>query len=359
MTRKLLLNLLKLGLAAALLWWVVDEAGGVDVILRSLSGIDRRGWVVGLLLVLAANIVAMLRWHQLMRSVGLNSTPWIALRLGFLGVFFSNIVPGLTGGDLVKAVYVTRENRQQRAAAVVSVIVDRIIGIIALALIAAVVIPFDLERFGDAALGIYGFLAAAAVGGTFALSRRAKSRLRALLGRFGRGSSGPATVLGKLDDAVSIYRHRVGALCWALAVSFVVHLLIIMALQVFGQALSDGATARAGDGGADLATHVADLQTLAPLGLDVYCAVIPIIMIISSLPVAPAGWGVGEKAFEYFFQAAGAATSAAVALSVTYRLTCMLVSLLGGVFFVLDRKAVLEASHAEGEHRDGGPPGAS
>lgn len=354
MSRGAIINVLKLGLAAVLIWWVVGNAGGPETIIRALSGIDRTGWTVGLLLVFLANVLAMYRWHVLMKSVGLNSTPWIAMRLGFLGVFFNNIVPGLTGGDLIKAVYITRENTSQRAAAVVSVIVDRVIGIIALALIAALVIPFDMQRYGAAAVGIYGFLAAAGIGAVLTLSRRAKARLRSVLGRFGKGKDSAASkALGKLDQAVSMYRDRLGVVTVAMLMSFVVHLLIIVALMVFGRALAEGGLITLDDPATaarlsveQVAQRRVELTTLFDLGIGVYCSVVPIIMIISSLPIAPAGWGVGETAFVYFFAAAAVSGADATALSFTYRLTSMLVSLLGGVFFVMDRRRVLEASSA-------------
>jgi hypothetical protein len=368
MSRAVILNVLKIALAIVLIWWVVDNAGGPETIVNALSGIDRAGWVLGLVLVLAANVLAMLRWHLLMRSVGLNSTPFVALRLGFLGVFFNNVVPGLTGGDLVKAVYVTHENPEQRASAVVSVIVDRAIGIVALALIAAVVIPFDMQRYGAAAVGIYGFLGAAAVGALFTLSRRMKAKLKSLFGLSATSGGKISGLLSKLDQAVSMYRDRTQVVVVAMIMSLTVHMLIIVALSVFGAALSDGglaalATAEvsASAESLDVETRVAQLEVFQGLGLDVYCSVVPIIMIISALPIAPAGWGVGEVAFVHFFGTAGLTDVDSTALSFTYRLTAMLVSLLGGVFFVLDRRRVLEASTAADADPDGdgfsaGPP---
>ncbi|RKY21395.1 MAG: hypothetical protein DRQ55_04480 [Planctomycetota bacterium] len=363
----MLTNLAKVALAATLIWYVVSKVG-LETIVQSLSGIERGGWALGLVLVLAANVLAMLRWHMLMRSVGLNSTVWLALRLGFLGVFFNNVVPGLTGGDLVKAVYVTRENPSQRAAAVVSVIVDRGIGIVALALIAAVVIPFDLERYGGAALGIYGFLSVAAVGAVFTMSRRMKARLAA---RMGAGSPGGGGTLGglrsklsglvsKLDQAVSMYRHRLPTLVLAVAMSITVHMLIIVALSLFGVALSEGGLAALEQGQVvqgveDPELRLAQLQTFQELGLDVYCSVVPIIMIISALPIAPAGWGVGEVAFVHFFGTVGIVDVDSTALSFTYRLTAMLVSLLGGIFFVIDRRRVLEASSSDDDRAEPEP----
>jgi hypothetical protein len=108
----------------------------------------------------------------------------------------------------------------------------------------------------------------------------------------------------------------------------------------FGEALAKGA--HDGPGTMDAATRL-QLEQLDALRLSVYCSIIPIIMIVSSLPLAPGGWGVGESAFMYFFRLVGVGVAAATALSLTFRLTSMFISLIGGVFLALDRKRVLES----------------
>jgi len=331
--RSTLINLAKLLFAAGLIWWVLQKVGLQNVVDR-LQNIQVEVWLVGLLVIFLGNCLSMVRWHLLMRSVGLDSTVWGALRLGFIGVFFNNVVPGLTGGDLVKAFYITREHPLQRADAVISVIVDRVIGIVALALIAAVIIPFDMERYGQAAALIYGFLAVTAVGGAVVLSRRIKARIKRLSEALGRKPKEEGTtMLGKLERAVSMYRDRMGTVALAMVMSVGVHMLLITGLWIFGKALTqEGSPTQL----ADLA--IAGQQQLGSLGLDVYCSIVPVIMMISSLPLAPAGWGVGETAFQHFFSTVNVAEDASVALSFTYRLTATLISLLGGLFLVVDRK---------------------
>jgi len=340
-TRTLLFNVAKLAFAGGLMWWVLSSVG-FDTVRDSLKNIHMGTWVLGFLAVFIGTCISIVRWYVLMRSVGLDTTLWSVFRLGWIGVFFNNIVPGLTGGDLVKAIYVTREHPNQRADAVISVIVDRIIGIVALALIAAVVIPFDFDRFGQAALGIYGFLGAAAIGTALVLSRRVKAFLKSLLARFGRGGKpadgeGPG-MLGKIDRAISIYRDRLGTIAIAMLMSFAVHLLLIVGIWLFGDAISHGNSPAPDLAPVEAAARQHELDTLGALGIDVYCSTVPIIMIISSLPIAPAGIGVGETAFKHFFGLVGVAGGDAVALSLTYRFTAMISSLLGGVFLVLDRK---------------------
>lgn len=342
MKRSTLFTILKIAFAGVLIWWVLRQAGGWRNVRSSMANMRLDVWLLGAVALLAATCISIVRWFMLMRSVGLDTTAWTIFRLGWIGVFFNNVVPGLTGGDLVKAVYATRDHPTQRTDAVISVIVDRVIGIVALALIAAVVIPFDLDRYGQVALGIYGFLAAAALGGAMVLSRRVKSRLRQVAERFGRRSKDGATkdsLLTKIDRAVSMYRHRLGTLGVATVMSIVVHMLLIVGMWCFGEALALGALAE--PRGMDEITRT-QLGQLDLLGIDVYCSIIPIIMILSSLPVAPAGWGVGEWFFQHFFGLVGVGAAAATALSLTYRLTSTLISLIGGVFLALDRKRGLQ-----------------
>jgi len=352
MSRQAVINLAKVLLAVTLIVWVVQRAGP-ETILQTLRNLDTGWWTRGLLVMFVAFSVSILRWFVLMRSVGLDTSLWQAYRLGFIGVFFNNVVPGLTGGDLVKAVYVARDHPERRAHAVLTVIVDRVVGIVALALIGAVVILFDLNRFGQLAVGLYGFLLLAALGGGIALSRRAKARIRDVLAA-GRPRDEPSPdgwraklrhVLRQIDDAVTIYRARPGMLVGALGMSVVVHLLIIIAVWTFAQAIAEGGRSALAAGtitapGAPAFAH------LGSLDLSVHCSLIPIAQIVAALPIAPAGWGVGEVAFVYCFGLVGVSEALATTLSLVFRMTQTLISLLGGLFLLGDRRRVMQASHS-------------
>ena len=348
MSRKALFNLLKIAFAVGLLWFVISKAG-LDQVKDRLAAIHVGTWLLGLTTIFVGTCISIVRWHMLMRSVGLDSQAWPAFRIGWIGVFFNNVVPGLTGGDLVKAIYITREHPRQRTDAVISVIVDRIVGIVALALIAAAVIPFDFARYRSVALGIYGFLGAAAIGTALVLSRRIKARLRGLLERFGRGGGDGTGLLSKMDRAISMYRDRLGMLTLALFMSFAVHMLLITGIWFFADALSHGNPAAAPLNGETIEQRQVEMEAIGDVGLATHCSLIPIIMIISSLPIAPAGIGVGEAAFVYFYGTVGVAQPEATALSLTYRFTTIVISLFGGVLLLFDRKRALRDVPADGE----------
>ena len=76
--------------------------------------------------------------------------------------------------------------------------------------------------------------------------------------------------------------------------------------------------------------------------------VLPVAFIVSALPMLPGGWGVREAAFAECFGYVGVARNPAIALSVLSGMTQLFWSLLGGVYFMIDRGAgVAPVSSAE------------
>jgi uncharacterized membrane protein YbhN (UPF0104 family) len=79
-----------------------------------------------------------------------------------------------------------------------------------------------------------------------------------------------------------------------------------------------------------------------------YFVMVPIGNIVSALPLAPGGWGLGEAVFKELFEMSGAAGSLGVAVSVTFRLCQLAFGLVGGVFLLLPRgRAELKVSEEE------------
>src|SRR5688572_4613298 len=84
------------------------------------------GLVLAQVLFLAAILTIVTRWWRLLALAGCPTSWWNAMRLTFLGLFFNNVMPGATGGDLVKGVMVAKENKGRGAEALVTVLADRV-----------------------------------------------------------------------------------------------------------------------------------------------------------------------------------------------------------------------------------------
>ena len=233
--------------------------------LRSIFGRldDRPIFAIGAFaFMVLAYMTAILRWQLLLRTQGLIVTYWRAFKLTFIGFFFNNVLPGLTGGDIVKAVMIAQDHPEERPAAVGTVIVDRVLGLLVLALMSAGVLAFTYDRYPEAAIAVFGFLGAASVGLTVLLSRRVRSAIK--LDQLAKKLPG-ASIMKKLDRALFLYRSQKKTMLQASLLSIVSHCGNIGAILCFG--LGIGLDQRAG---------------LEGNPVIAYLATVPIILIVSS-----------------------------------------------------------------------------
>ena len=274
-------------------------------------------------------LIAGARWWWLLRVNGTDVSLWETLRFTWIGIFFNSVVPGATGGDLIKALYIMKRCPGHRVQVLVSVIVDRVLGLASLALLGGIVVLFALDRFGFIALCIWGVIGLVGLLGTIAFSRRLRHlvRLSSLLHRLPHKIG---NLLKLFDQAVFFYRtHK-----WVIAASLLAgvgnHILSVLSVVLIGNALGVG------------------LPTFD------YFVFVPCVNILSALPIGPNGWGVGEWTYGYLFStygahyltgpmAAEAMGNRGVALSVLYRLHSTCWTWLGGLFVWFDRDRVTRA----------------
>jgi uncharacterized protein (TIRG00374 family) len=290
------------------------------------------GWfVLGALCYILSVMFASTRWWWLLSVNKLPVTWWAALKFSWIGIFFNNVVPGQTGGDLVKAIYVMKRSHGARVPAMMSVVVDRIMGLASLALLAAIAVLFYLDRpgFTQLAAVLWAILGAVVLLGVIAFSRRIRSfiRLTAILEMLPEKIS---ILLKRIDHAVFFYRsHKLGMAVWLFAGIFN-HISSVCSYALVGKALGVG------------------------IPFVDYFVLIPIIVIVSAIPIAPNGWGVGEFMFKKLFGEFGAAYlvgipqaeavakmgARGVTLSLVYRLTLTALSMIGGLLFFFDKDKV-------------------
>ena len=80
--------------------------------------------------------ITFVRWYVLVRAQDLPFTLRNAIRLGLVSYYFNSILPGSVGGDIIKAVAVAREH-SRRTVAIATIIIDRVVGLWALAWLVA------------------------------------------------------------------------------------------------------------------------------------------------------------------------------------------------------------------------------
>ena len=89
------------------------------------------------LIFLCGVLITFTRWYVLVRAQELPFSLIDAVRLGFIGQFFSAFLPGSVGGDLVKAGFLARE-QSRRTVAIATIVLDRVLGLMGLLFLAAI-----------------------------------------------------------------------------------------------------------------------------------------------------------------------------------------------------------------------------
>ncbi|MEE8142391.1 MAG: lysylphosphatidylglycerol synthase transmembrane domain-containing protein [Planctomycetota bacterium] len=285
-------------------------------------------------LFLAAQVVflcslftTIVRWQLLLRALDVPTRFMEVLRLGWIGLLFNQVIPGTTGGDVVKGYYIARECPERRAEAVLSVVLDRVIGLTALMLVGGVALLVNRQQIlENAFLTQVGWLLAVLVvvllGGGALLAWESFWRqpwIQRLLQRIPFRN-----VVSSLARALWTLRGKRKILCWTLGLSIVNHFGIVF-------------------------THV--LLAASLLGetpsLAAYFFLIPVGQLAFALPISPGGLGIGELVYDSLFTQMDQSSGAEVAALM--RLTWVLWSLVGVYFYFRGRKELKEAAQAAQE----------
>lgn len=291
---------------------------------RVFHEMEPSGLWIAMAMLLVSAISSVSRWWRLLALAGCRTSWWNSLRLTFLGFFFNLVVPGLTGGDVIKAVLVVRENPQRRADALVTVIVDRGLGLVVLAGLATGVVLMTGDQFHDLRWPVILCFLAMLLAILFAvhpLPRRVLG-ISKLLERLPQRER-----LKSLERALREYLHHPGEMLLAVGFSVVNQCGIAAAVMAIGSAFG------------------------AHMSFATYLGIIAIANTVSSLPIAPSGLGVGEVLIGYLFHMLGSTQSLGVAVSVTYRLLTVVLNLSGGVFLLLPggKEVRAEIEHEQGQ----------
>ncbi len=274
---------------------------------QAMATLHPAAFAISAAFLLSALVLAARRWRLFIPYE--ISFPRIT-SLCFVGAFFNTCLPGVVGGDVVKAYYLGRElkgrqgpddaNRSAASVSAGSVFMDHIMGMAILLAMALLIYPWALAYIkGTPALWLVPVLLVAfplclvllirmKVGRRFPLVREFHDYLRASLGE-----------------------KRV--LLKALLYSFVVQLLSITSVSVIACGLS---------------LHV------SPITFFVF---IPLINILLLVPVSISGIGLREGAFAFFFGTVGVPVEKAVALSFLWFLSQITASLPGLYCYVRNR----------------------
>jgi glycosyltransferase 2 family protein len=274
----------------AFILWKIHPADA----LRAAGGADWRWIGAAVLLVLFDRALNAYRWLVLLRPLASAShVPlWPVMRIFFVSTFVGTFLPAGVGDAAVRAYSLSRLS-VPGAAAVASVFMDRMLGVLSILLMAVAGLFFarDLATQPVVLVALAATLCGCVATALVVFSRSAADRAAALL-RFLPGMR--LERIGRaLLDAVRSYSNSHRELANVLAGSLGVQVLRIVQAWFLG--LSLGVTAPAG----------------------AYFAFIPLILLVMLVPVSIFGIGTSQIAF-LLFARAGVPDALSVAMSVLF-----------------------------------------
>lgn len=278
--KKALLTLVQICLTLGLLWLVFRDPHKRQALSDAIHQSNWKWLAFGIGAYGLFEVLAGIRWQMLLRVQGIHIS-WLRLYgLLMVGLFFSLFIPGGTGGDLVKAYYLAKETPDgKKTAAVLSVLMDRLMGLLGVAVITGVVtwwrwdwLTSDLTSRGFVITGLIvlgASLFGVCIAGIIAAFHIAKKLPAHFPFRAG---------LVKLSTAFNLYGRAWGTTTAALLISIVAH-------------------------GAHYTTFWGATKAIEltgprkPNALELY-SVLPIIETVAALPITPGGLGTREKLFD-------------------------------------------------------------
>ncbi len=112
--------------------WTYGPAG----LWATLTQMDLKYLALSIVLMGALLLLGVVRWHIILKVHGIQMPLGRTTEISFIGHFFNSFLLGSVGGDLLKAYYVARETHHKKTEAVITVAVDRIIGLFSMLLLA-------------------------------------------------------------------------------------------------------------------------------------------------------------------------------------------------------------------------------
>ncbi|MGH7409873.1 MAG: lysylphosphatidylglycerol synthase transmembrane domain-containing protein [Candidatus Methylomirabilis sp.] len=270
-------------------------------------------FLASLLLYLITQVLSTFRWRCLLQAEKINLPIWRLILLYFEGMFFNLMLPTLIGGDVVRGYKVFHLTRRHEAS-LASILVERLSGYVALVLIACVALIFAYQLLRDpvvvwltaaSAIGLVGIIAGL-------LSERFQTLFFKLLSSTGLGRFHDP--LHRLYEAIQRYWKHRQALLLAVGISLILQVFIILIFFLISRSLN------------------------LSVPLLYFFLFIPLISVVSMIPISVAGLGIREGSAVYFFAKVGLDSAGAISLSLLWFAVTALSSGLGGIVFLIGHR---------------------
>lgn len=312
--RKRYLKLVQVAISVGLLGYLLSKVELAEVI-STLATADPLWLGLAIAMLAIGKIIIGTRWRLLIKVQGVKIPLTSLISSILIGMFFSSVLPTKIGGDVVRAYDVAEKSNDSFANGVGSVVIDRILGVLGLALFAAFTLLLARGAFPYS--GAYALLVVAVlIFATTILAFLIYAPITDLISRKLRrlGLDGLSNKIAELREALSLITKSRGVLLIGLTLSLMLQVVIVIHYALLG----------------------------ASLGLEIplpyFFVAVPIALLILLLPASINGIGLREAVFVYLLGKVSVLPHYAIALSWLAFAMLLLQAIAGGVLFVLRRR---------------------
>ena len=239
--------------------------------------------------------LGVIRWDTLLKVHEIYLPFLRVLRIYSVGLFFNTFMVGVTGGDLAKIYYVSKHSHKNVEAGT-TVVIDRLVGMIALMLL--VLVAVWVYRYDDRLnplLRPVSIVTISVLAGFVVISSK-KLLLKIPLLSSLIGKLPFREMLSRIYHTWYAYRECKGAMIKAIILSLLIHMTLAMANYWAGMAIG-----------------------IQQISMGQYFVLIPVISFMCALPLSISGWGVGEAAYISLLGAFGVEPAQAITLSLFFK----------------------------------------
>ncbi|MBI5033437.1 MAG: flippase-like domain-containing protein [Chloroflexi bacterium] len=318
-------NILKIGVTLAIIVFLFSR---VDLALMVQHLARANPWLllIALLLYFLAIAIGAFKWQVLVNAQNLTGSFSELLTYSFVGLFFGNLLPTNVGGDVVRAYGLVRASGRAEAAAI-SVLVDRLMGLVAFlgaAVVMASLATATLTRGNELEQIEIATVVAATLlilGAALMFSRRVGQRIKSIFDLAPLRRLQP--MAQRVYHALQVYRHSYRALALNLMLS--ASIVIVTTFVWYAVALA----------------------------LDVNISIFyfflfnPLIAFVLLIPISFNGLGAKEATAFFFFGLVGVPGELAISMSLIFHLIVVLTSLPGGALWWRERSLAPAKTVAE------------
>ncbi len=311
--RRLIINTIKFGITFGILTYLYRKGmldfSKVHAVMTNIPVV-----ILTFSILIMNQLAGVIRWRWLLQGQNLTLPFRETLSLSMIGVFFNTAIPGAVSGDLIKGYYVVKKQSdgKGKVKAFTTLLLDRILGLSALVFVSFCSMLLHLRSSLESSTlkplcgmislmlgGIVVFYAFVLI--RFPYTQQIQNRLTKLpMGE----------IFLKLFNAFKAYENSKRTILKGFFISVFIHLFLITAIVI-------------------LSRNLAGFENVP---LDKFYFLVPFGLLVTAIPIAPAGLGTGHAAFLGLFQLMG--TNSGADLFTAFVSFQLLMSLIGGLFYL-------------------------